>query len=318
MTCPFYDKNGKKGQAPIGGRMFKSGFVSIIGRTNVGKSSIINKLVGEKVAAIANKPQTTRTAIKAIVNRKNSQIIFIDTPGIHKPKSKLGNVMVETAFEVAQDVDVIVFVVDATSNDIGKGDRLILDKIKEANKKTILVINKIDLVDKEHIAKQIEQYKNEYDFSAFIPVSTVKNINMEKILEEIESNLKEGPAYYDIEEYTDQTTKQLVEEIVREKALKLLKDEVPHGIFVEVDKFKKKTTLNKEPIFHIDATIYCLRESHKGIIIGKDGKMLKNIGTYARQDLEKMLDIKVNLKLWVKVKEDWLNDDRFVKKFKLQ
>ena len=298
--------------------MFKSGFVSIIGRTNVGKSSIINKLVGEKVAAIANKPQTTRTAIRAIVNRENSQIIFIDTPGIHKAKTKLGDVMVETAFGVAKDVDVIVYVIEATSGEIGRGDKLILEKIKEAKKKTILVINKIDLVDKAKVAQLIQLYKNEYDFTAVIPVSTVKDINVQVILDEIESNLKEGPAYYDIEEYTDQTTRQLVEEIIREKALKLLNDEVPHGIFVEVDKIKKRKTLEKEPIFNIDATIYCLRESHKGIIIGKNGSMLKRIGTYARQDLEKMLDIKINLKLWVKVKEDWLNSDYFVKKFKLQ
>ncbi len=298
--------------------MFKSGFVSIIGRTNVGKSSIINNLVGEKVAAIANKPQTTRTAIRAIVNRPNSQIIFIDTPGIHKPKSKLGDVMVETAFEVAKDVDVVVFVVEATSNEIGKGDRLILEKIKEAKKKTILVINKIDLAKKEDIAELIQMYKNEYDFVSVIPVSTVKNINVDIILDEIESNLKEGPAYYDIEEYTDQTTRQLAEEIIREKALKLLQDEVPHGIFVEVEKMKMKKTKTGEPIYHIDATIYCLRNSHKGIIIGKNGAMLKRIGTYAREDLERMLDVKINLKLWVKVKEDWLNNDSFVKKFKLQ
>ena len=302
----------------LGGEMFKSGFVSIIGRTNVGKSSILNQLVGEKVAAIANKPQTTRNAIKAIVNRENSQIIFIDTQGIHKPKSKLGNVMVETAFDVAKDVDVVVFVVEATSDEIGKGDRLILEKIKEAKKKTILVINKIDLVDKAHIAELISIYQKEYNFVTVIPVSTVKNINVDVILDEIESNLNEGPAYYDIEEYTDQTTRQLVEETIREKALRLLNDEVPHGIFVEADKIKKKKTQSGEPIFNIDATIYCLRDSHKGIIIGKNGSMLKKIGTYAREDLEKMLDIKVNLKLWVKVKEDWLNNDQFVKKFKLQ
>lgn len=302
----------------LGGEMFKSGFVSIIGRTNVGKSSILNQLVGEKVAAIANKPQTTRNAIKAIVNRENSQIIFIDTPGIHKPKSKLGNVMVETAFDVAKDVDVVVFVIEATSDEIGKGDRRILEKIKEAKKKTILVINKIDLVDKAHIAELISIYQKEYNFVTVIPVSTVKNINVNVILDEIESNLNEGPAYYDIEEYTDQTTRQLVEETIREKALRLLNDEVPHGIFVEADKIKKKKTQSGEPIFNIDATIYCLRDSHKGIIIGKNGSMLKKIGTYAREDLEKMLDIKVNLKLWVKVKEDWLNNDQFVKKFKLQ
>ena len=300
--------------------MFKSGFVSILGRTNVGKSSIINSLVGEKVSAIANKPQTTRTVIRAIVNRPNSQIIFIDTPGIHKPKSKLGDIMVENAFEVAKDVDVVVFVVEVTNetNTIGKGDRLILEKIKEAKKKTILVINKIDLVNKAKIAELIELYKNEYDFASIIPVSTVKNTNLEAILDEIEKNLKEGPAYYDIEEYTDQTTRDLVEETIREKSLKLLNDEVPHGILVEVDKMKKRKTMENEPIYNIDATIYCLRESHKGIIIGKNGSMLKKIGTYAREDLEKMLGIKINLKLWVKVKADWVNDAKFIKNFKLQ
>ena len=300
--------------------MFKSGFVSILCRTNVGKSSIINSLVGEKVSAIANKPQTTRTVIRAIVNRPNSQIIFIDTPGIHKPKSKLGDIMVENAFEVAKDVDVVVFVVEATNetNTIGKGDRLILEKIKEAKKKTILVINKIDLVNKAKIAELIELYKNEYNFASIIPVSTVKNTNLEAILDEIEKNLKEGPAYYDIEEYTDQTTRDLVEETIREKSLKLLNDEVPHGILVEVDKMKKRKTMENEPIYNIDATIYCLRESHKGIIIGKNGSMLKKIGTYAREDLEKMLGIKINLKLWVKVKEDWVNDAKFIKNFKLQ
>ena len=296
---------------------FKSGFVSILGRTNVGKSSIINSLVGEKVAAVANKPQPTRTVIRAIVNRPNSQIIFVDTPGIHKPKSKLGNVMNENAFEVSKNVDVVVFVVDATSNEIGKGDKLILEKIKTAKRKTILVINKIDLVDKAKVAMLIDLYKNEYNFSSVIPVSTVKNINLDVILEEIEKNLNEGPAYYDIEEYTDQTTRQLVEETIREKALKLLNDEVPHGIFVEVEKMKKRKTMENEPIYNIEATIYCLRNSHKGIIIGKNGSMLKKIGTYARQDLEKMLGIKINLKLWVKVREDWVNQDSFLKSFRL-
>ena len=277
---------------------FKSGFVSILGRTNVGKSSIINSLVGEKVAAIANKPQTTRTVIRAIVNRPNSQIIFIDTPGIHKPKSKLGDVMVENAFEVSKDVDVLVFVIEATSDEIGKGDRLILDKIKEVKRKTILVINKIDLVDKAKIARLIDLYKNEYDFVSIIPVSTIKNINLDVILDEIEKNLKVGPAYYNIDEYTDQTSRQLVEETIREKALKLLNDEVPHGILVEVDKMKRSKTLKNEHIFNVEATIYCLRESHKGIIIGKNGSMLKKIGTYAREDLEKMLGTKINLKLF--------------------
>lgn len=297
---------------------FKSGFVSMMGRTNVGKSSIMNALVNEKVAAIANKPQTTRNAIRAIVNRPNSQIIFIDTPGIHKPKSKLGNTMVETAFGVANDVDVILFVIDATSTSIGKGDRIILDKIKESKKKTILIINKIDLVKREDIAKLIELYKDEYNFEAVIPVSVVKQINLDAILDEIEKHLKVCPAYYDIEEYTDQTMRQLVEETIREKALRLLNDEVPHGIYVETEKMKERTTKTGEPIYDVEATIYCLKKSHKGIIIGKDGNMLKRIASYARTDLEKMLDIKINLKVWVKVKEDWLNNDTLVKKFKLQ
>ncbi len=298
---------------------FKSGFVSIIGRTNVGKSTIINALVGEKVAAVANKVQTTRTAIRAIVNRPNSQIIFIDTPGIHKPKSKLSQVMIETAFTFVGDVDVILFVIDGTSKEIGRGDTKILEKIKQANKKTILVINKIDMVqNKEELLKLIDLYQKEYNFTAVVPISATKKENTEILLEEIEKNLKKGPAYYDIDEYTDQTTRQLVEEIIREKALKLLEDEVPHGLYVETEKVKYRKTKEKEEIYDIDAVIYCLRESHKGIIIGKGGSMLKKIGTYARQDLEKMLDTKVNLKIWVKVKEDWLNNENIIKKFKLK
>ena len=298
--------------------IFKSGFVSMLGRTNVGKSSIMNAIVGEKVAAVANKSQTTRTQIKAIVNRPNSQIIFVDTPGIHKPKSKLGNVMLETAFGASTDVDIILFVVDASSNEIGKGDRIILDKIIASKKKCILVINKIDLVKKEQIASVINLYSKEYNFIAVVPVSVVKKKNLDELLNEIEKNLKEGPAYYDTEEYTDQTLRQLAEETIREKALKLLDDEVPHGIYVEVDKMKFRKTKEKEDIYDIDATIYCIRNSHKGIIIGKGGQMLKRIGTYAREDLEKMFGVKVNLKLWVKVREDWINDSARVKKFKAE
>lgn len=290
----------------------------MLGRTNVGKSSIMNAIVGEKVAAVANKSQTTRTQIKAIVNRPNSQIIFVDTPGIHKPKSKLGNVMLETAFGASTDVDIILFVVDASSNEIGKGDRIILDKIIASKKKCILVINKIDLVKKEQIASVINLYSKEYNFIAVVPVSVVKKKNLDELLNEIEKNLKEGPAYYDTEEYTDQTLRQLAEETIREKALKLLDDEVPHGIYVEVDKMKFRKTKGKEDIYDIDATIYCIRNSHKGIIIGKGGQMLKRIGTYAREDLEKMFGVKVNLKLWVKVREDWINDSALVKKFKAE
>ena len=298
------------------GQEFKSGFVSLIGRTNVGKSTLINSLVGEKVAIMANKPQTTRTAIRAIVNRENSQIIFIDTPGIHKPKTKLGNTMIETAFGSVGDVDVVLFLIEATSEEIGRGDRIILDKIKEAKKKTILIINKIDLVKREKLLALIQEYSKEYEFSAVIPISALKQDKTQVVLEEIEKLLKPGPAYYDIDEYTDQTMRQLAEEVIREKALKLLDDEVPHGLYVEVEKMHLRKTKDKSEIYDIEATIYCLRNSHKGIIIGKNGTMLKRIGTYARQDLEKMLDTKVNLKTWVKVNEDWQDKDNIVKNFK--
>ncbi len=295
---------------------FKSGFVSIIGRTNVGKSTLINNLVGEKVAITTDKKQTTRTAIKAIVNRENSQIIFIDTPGIHKPKTKLGETMNETAWETIPDVDVLLFIVEATSDKIGKGDSLILEKIKEKNKKTILIINKIDLIEKEKLLKIIDTYRKEYNFEAIIPVSAIKGENTNKILDEIEKHIPEGPAYYDIEEYTDQTARQLMEETIREKALKLLDKEVPHGILVEVEKMNLRKTTKGENIYDVEATIYVLRKTHKGIVIGKDGAMLKKIGMYARQDMEKILGTKINLKLWVKVKEDWQNNQSILKRFK--
>ena len=292
---------------------FKSGFVSICGRTNVGKSTLINLLVGEKVSAIANKVQTTRTQIKGIINRENSQIIFIDTPGIHKPKTKLNENMIELSWDALQNSDVILFLIEADSKEIGRGDRKILDKIKETKKKCILIINKVDLVNKEELAKIIEIYKNEYDFEAIIPISAKKIKYKEVVLDEIEKSLKPGPAYYDKDEYTDQTLRQLAEETIREKALILLRDEVPHGIYVKVEKMKLKKTKNKEEIYNIDAIIYCLRESHKGIIIGKNGEMLKRIGTMARKDMEQNFGVKVNLKTWVKVKEDWMNNEKFFK-----
>ena len=296
---------------------FKSGFVTLIGRTNVGKSTLLNLLVGEKVAAIANKVQTTRTAIKGIVNRENSQIIFVDTPGIHKPKTKLNETMIETSYGSLADSDLILFLIEATSDEIGRGDRRILDKIKEAKKKTILIINKIDLVKKEKLLSLIDLYSKEYDFEAVIPISATNSKYKEIILDEIEKNLKEGPVYYDIEEYTDQTLRQLAEETIREKALKLLQDEVPHGIYVEVEKMKQRKNKNGEDIYDIEATIYCLRNSHKGIIIGKNGEMLKRIGRMARIDMEENFGVKVNLKTWVKVKEDWQENDSIVNKFKL-
>lgn len=290
---------------------FKSGFVTVIGKTNVGKSSIINRLVGEKVSAVANKTQTTRKNIRAIVNTDNAQIIFIDTPGFHKAKSKLGKEMCEVAIESIPDVDTVIYVIDAKEKSI---DEDVIEKLKEANKKTILIINKTDLVDKKKVAELINTYKNLYNFTAIIPVSVKRNENVDAIIDEIISTLDEGEAYYDVDEYTDQTMRELAEETIREKALKLLQDEVPHGIYVEVTKMKLRKTKNKENIYDIDANIYCLRNSHKGIIIGKGGQMLKKIGTYAREDLERMFDTKVNLSLLVKVKEDWINNQKIVSK----
>lgn len=296
---------------------FKSGFVALIGRTNVGKSTLLNMLVGEKIAATANKVQTTRNAIKGIVNTEKSQIIFIDTPGIHKPKTKLNETMVETSFGVIPDIDIILFMIEATSEEIGRGDRRILDKIKESGKKAILIINKIDLVKREKLLSLIEKYSKEYPFEAVIPISSLKDKYAKIILDEIEKHLKPGPAYYDIEEYTDQTMRQLAEETIREKALMLLQDEVPHGILVEVTKMNLRENKQQQAIYDIEATIYCLRNSHKGIIIGKNGEMLKRIGSLARTDMERNFSTKVNLKTWVKVKEDWQESDTIVKKFKL-
>lgn len=297
---------------------FKSGFVTLVGRTNVGKSTLLNSLAKEKVAITANKVQTTRTAIKAILNDDKYQIIVTDTPGIHRPKTKLGETMVDTAFTMFSEVDVILFLIEATSDEIGRGDRRILDKIIESKKPCILVINKIDLVQKDKLLNLITLYSKEYDFKAVVPISASKDDGTQIIVDELVKLLPVGPKYYADDEYTDQTMRQIAEEIIREKALKLLDDEVPHGIYVEVENFKDRVTFKGQDIYDIDATIYCLRESHKGIIIGKGGNLLKRIASYARQDLEKMLDTKVNLKVWVKVKEDWLEKDNIVNKFKLK
>ena len=297
---------------------FKSGFVALIGRTNVGKSTLLNLLVREKVSATANKVQTTRTAIKGIVNRENSQIIFIDTPGIHKPKTQLNETMIETSFGVIKDIDLVLFVIEATSDEIGRGDMRILEKLKESGKKAILIINKIDLVKREKLLSLIDLYQKEYNFEAVIPISSLKEKYRDIILDEIEKNLKPGPAYYSKEEYTDQTLRQLAEETIREKALLLLQDEVPHGIYVEIQKMKFRKNQKGEDMYDIEATIYCLRNSHKGIIIGKDGQMLKRIGQSARIDMERNFGVKINLKTWVKVKEDWQDDKSIVKKFKMQ
>lgn len=286
--------------------MFKSGFVAIVGKPNVGKSTLLNTLAGQKIAIVSNKPQTTRTAIKGIINREDAQIIFTDTPGVHKPKNKLGEKMAETIDEAITDVDLILYLIEGTDRGIGLANEFILKKIIEQKTDAILVINKVDLVKKENLLELIKAYSERYDFKAIIPISAKNNDGVDELLEKIIEVLPEGPAYYDTEEWTDQTERQIVEETVREKALKCLDDEVPHGIAVEVMTMKKRD--NKE-LYDIEVTIYCEKKSHKGIIIGKEGAMLKKIGERAREDIEKMLDAKVNLQLWVKVKEDWRDNE---------
>ena len=293
---------------------FKSGFVSIIGKTNVGKSTMLNSIIGTQVAITTSKPQTTRTTIKGIINRQNSQIIFIDTPGIHKTKNKYGEAITNTAYESLGDGDVILFLIEATYKKIGTADKIILEKLKEKHKKVILVINKIDLAPKENLLNLMQIYSKEYNFEAIIPISALKNKEINTLLDKIEELLPEGPAYYNLDEYTDQTERQIVEEVVREKCLKLLNDEIPHGIYVEVDKMKFRKTTKGKNIYDVDITIYCAKNSHKGIIIGKDGEMLKKIASYSRQKLEKMLNIKLNMNIWVKVQEDWQNKENIIKK----
>ena len=297
--------------------IFKSGFVSIVGRPNVGKSTLLNCILDTKLAIMSDVAQTTRNTIQGIYTDDEAQIIFMDTPGIHKPKSKLSETMIDTAFSSLKDVDVILFMIEATSEEVGRGDRRILDKIKESGKKAILLINKIDLVKREKLLSLIEMYSKEYQFEAVIPITSLKDKYTKIILDEIEKHLKPGPAYYDIEEYTDQTMRQLAEETIREKALILLQEEVPHGILVEVIKMNLRKNKQGQEIYDIEATIYCLRNSHKGIIIGKNGEMLKRIGSLARNDMEKNFQTKVNLKTWVKVKEDWQESDAIVKRFKI-
>lgn len=292
---------------------FKSGFVTILGKTNVGKSTLINRMIGEQVSIVVNKEQTTRKVAKGIYTDNESQIVFVDTPGLHKSKSKLGDTMNKSATSTLEDVDVVILVIDCKENDV---DQKVIDIISDAKKPTILIINKIDLIDKITLIKLIDKYKELYNFDSIIPTSFKKGTNVDSIIPEIKKLLKNGPKYYDEDEYTDQNLKDMVSETIRAKTLKFLDDEVPHGIYVEVTELKTGKTRENEKIFNIDATIYCIRESHKGIIIGKGGQMLKRIGTYARQDLEKMLGTKVNLKLWVKVRKDWINDPTFVNQFK--
>lgn len=291
---------------------FKSGYVSIVGRANVGKSTMLNSLIGQKISAISNKAQTTREKISFIYTDKDCQIVFLDTPGIQKPKNKLGNFMLNESLSSLSESDIITYIVD-TSKKIGKLDSSIIDTLKKLkDKKIILLINKIDLIAKEELFPIIEAYDKIGIFSHIIPISALKNDGVDEYIEVIKENLSPGPMFYPEDYVTDKSEKFLAEEIIREKGLRFLQDEVPHGLAVGIEKFKMRS--DKE-IYDIDAVIYVERDSHKAIVIGKGGSMLKKIGTSARRELENMLDSKVNLKLWVKVSKNWRDNDNKVRGF---
>ena len=288
---------------------FKSGFTAIIGRPNVGKSTLMNHLIGQKIAITSKKPQTTRNRIQTVYTCEDGQIVFLDTPGIHKAKNKLGEYMVQVAERTLKDVDVILWLVEPTTF-IGAGERHIAEQLKGLHLPVILVINKVDTVDKDEILKAIDTYRKLYDFDEIIPCSALRNQNTEDIIPCILKYLPYGPMFYDEDTVTDQPERQIVAELIREKALHCLQEEIPHGIAVAIDRMKMQ---NK--VMHIDATIICERDSHKGIIIGKQGSMLKKIGSTARYEIERMLDCKVNLKLWVKVQKNWRDSDFLMKNF---
>lgn len=288
---------------------YKSGFVSLIGRPNVGKSTLMNSLIGQKIAITSNKPQTTRNRIQTVYTDDRGQIVFLDTPGIHKAKNKLGNYMVNAAQRTISEVDVILWLVEPTTY-IGAGERHIIEQLKKTNTPVILVINKIDTVKKEEILKFIEAYRHELDFAEVVPVSALKKNNTDTLIECIMKYLPYGMPFYDEDTVTDQPQRQIAAELIREKVLRSIDEEIPHGVAVAIDSMK----WNKN-ICHIDATIICERDSHKGIIIGKQGSMLKKIGTLARREIEDMLECQVNLQLWVKVKKDWRDSDFLLKNF---
>lgn len=290
----------------------KSGFATIIGRPNVGKSTLMNKIIGQKIAITSNKPQTTRNKIQTVyTDMEKGQIVFSDTPGIHKASNKLGEYMVEVAEHSLRDMDVVLFLVEPT-NFVGAGEKHIIEVIGKSNVPAILVINKIDSVKKEELLSFVDTYSKEYNFDEIVPVSAKTGENVDELIDVIFKYLPYGPMFYDEDTITDQPEKQIVAEMIREKALHALNEEVPHGIAVTIDIMKKR---KGQKVMDIEATIICERESHKGIIIGKGGEMLKKIGTNARYEIEKMLDMKVNLKLWVKVKKNWRDNDVLMKNF---
>ena len=290
---------------------FKSGFVTLIGRPNVGKSTLMNKLIGQKIAITSNKPQTTRNRIQTVYTCEEGQIVFVDTPGIHKAKTKLGEYMVNVAEQTLKEVDVVLWLVEPTDF-IGAGERHIAEQLENVKTPVILVINKVDTVKKEEILGFIDNYRKIYDFAEIVPVSALKGTNTDDLISTIFKYLSEGPMFYDEDTVTDQPMRQIVAELIREKALKCLSDEIPHGIAVYIDQMKERKSGD---IIDIDATIVCERDSHKGIIIGKQGVMLKKIGSAARYEIERMMEIKVNLKLWVKVRKEWRDSDMQLKNF---
>jgi GTP-binding protein Era len=289
----------------------KTGFATLIGRPNVGKSTLMNQIIGQKIAITSNKPQTTRNRIQTVYTCEQGQIVFLDTPGIHKAKNKLGEYMVTVAERTLKEVDVILWLVEPTTF-IGAGERHIAEQLSRVNTPVILVINKIDTVKKEEILTFIDAYRKILDFAEIVPVSALKGMNKDTLIDVIFKYLPYGPMFYDEDTVTDQPMRQIVAELIREKALKLLDEEIPHGIAVYVDIMKQRPKGN---IWDIEATIVCERDSHKGIIIGKGGAMLKKIGSAARYEMEQMLEAKVNLKLWVKVKKDWRDSDYLIKNF---
>ncbi|WML35612.1 GTPase Era [Clostridium sp. OS1-26] len=288
--------------------MFKSGFVTIIGRPNVGKSTLLNTIMGEKLSIVSCKPQTTRNNIQTILTEENFQVVFVDTPGIHKPKHKLGEYMVKIAQDSIKEVDLILFLTNP-EKEVGKGDLYILEQLKDCNVPVFLVLNKIDENPAEKVAETLKNYSDVFDFKEIIPISALNGKNVDKLKKLMVEYIPEGPKYYPEDMITDQQERFIVAETIREKALRLLSQEVPHGIAVDVMTMKK----DEKGIYHIEATILCEKDSHKGIIIGKNGAMLKKISTYARQDIEKFLVSKVYLELWVKVKKEWRDSMNILK-----
>lgn len=291
--------------------VFKSGFVALIGRPNVGKSTLMNRIIGQKIAITSKKPQTTRNKIQTVYTCDEGQIVFLDTPGIHKAKNKLGEYMVNVAEKTLKEVDLIMWLVEPDTF-IGAGEQHIAEQLKDIRVPVILVINKTDTVKQDDVLKFIDAYRKIFDFDEIIPASALRGNNVDTVVEQIFKYLPQGPMYYDEDTVTDQPMRQIVAELIREKALHALDEEIPHGIAVTIEKMKKR---HHKDIYDIEATIICERDSHKGIIIGKKGSMLKKIGTNARYEIEQQLDMKVNLQLWVKVRKDWRDSELLMKNY---